>query len=431
MKFISYAQNFEDILLWRALQAVENGFYIDIGAQDPVIDSVSYGFYLQGWRGVHIEPSPQYAGQLRVARQDEVVEELLISDSADVSEFFVIADTGLSTAHGHIAEQHAARGFTVTSAQVPSLSLDALLEKYGSNEVHWLKVDVEGSETHVISSWKESTVRPWILVIESTVPMTNQPNHEKWDALIREKGYEFVYFDGLNRFYLHSAHMDLMHHFASPPNVFDDVALSGLASNSLCAVLNQQLAEYRASVERLRLDVMGHQTSLTKLQTQLNSTVKALEDMTGRTKLLEEREISLNNEINWLTQSLNNTHEALHRILTSKLWKATYPVRFLIDRWPSSQFARLHPRRVRNSMIRRTKLTVLSVIALVGKFPKLKALGVLALRRTGAYESIRSRYVAYLTRSREQLFSPFEFSDLGQRASYIYADLLRRKKLKS
>jgi|SRR5262245_3315890 len=55
---ISYAQNFEDIILWRALKHVEKGFYIDIGAQDPVVDSVSLAFYEKGWRGVHVEPVP-------------------------------------------------------------------------------------------------------------------------------------------------------------------------------------------------------------------------------------------------------------------------------------------------------------------------------------------------------------------------------------
>ena len=60
--FISYAQNFEDVILWRALKHVENGFYIDIGAQDPVIDSVSRGFYEKGWRGLHVEPTRPMPG---------------------------------------------------------------------------------------------------------------------------------------------------------------------------------------------------------------------------------------------------------------------------------------------------------------------------------------------------------------------------------
>ena len=52
--FVSYAQNFEDVILNRALKSVTNGFYIDIGAEDPVTDSVSLAFYNKGWRGVHV-----------------------------------------------------------------------------------------------------------------------------------------------------------------------------------------------------------------------------------------------------------------------------------------------------------------------------------------------------------------------------------------
>jgi hypothetical protein len=42
--FVSYAQNFEDVMLWRAFRDVEQGFYVDLGAQDPLVDSVSLAF---------------------------------------------------------------------------------------------------------------------------------------------------------------------------------------------------------------------------------------------------------------------------------------------------------------------------------------------------------------------------------------------------
>jgi len=32
MTFISYAQNFEDVMLYRTLKHIEKGFYIDVGA---------------------------------------------------------------------------------------------------------------------------------------------------------------------------------------------------------------------------------------------------------------------------------------------------------------------------------------------------------------------------------------------------------------
>ena len=53
---ISYAQNLEDVLLARAFAGVDTGFYIDVGAFDPDIDSVTRHFYDAGWRGINIEP---------------------------------------------------------------------------------------------------------------------------------------------------------------------------------------------------------------------------------------------------------------------------------------------------------------------------------------------------------------------------------------
>ena len=38
---ISYAQNFEDVVLNRVFHDVKDGRYIDVGAYDPVIDSVT------------------------------------------------------------------------------------------------------------------------------------------------------------------------------------------------------------------------------------------------------------------------------------------------------------------------------------------------------------------------------------------------------
>ena len=51
MTFISHAQNFEDVRLWRAFSDIREGRYLDIGTQDPVRDSVSHAFYERGWRG--------------------------------------------------------------------------------------------------------------------------------------------------------------------------------------------------------------------------------------------------------------------------------------------------------------------------------------------------------------------------------------------
>ena len=53
---ISYAQNFEDVVLDRVFKNVRQGSYIDVGAYDPVEDSVTKTFYDRGWSGINVEP---------------------------------------------------------------------------------------------------------------------------------------------------------------------------------------------------------------------------------------------------------------------------------------------------------------------------------------------------------------------------------------
>lgn len=69
---ISYAQNFEDVMLERAFAEIENGFYVDVGAWDPDLDSVTRYFYERGWRGVNIEPNPKYLALLKEKRARDV-----------------------------------------------------------------------------------------------------------------------------------------------------------------------------------------------------------------------------------------------------------------------------------------------------------------------------------------------------------------------
>lgn len=247
MSFVSYAQNFEDLMLWRALRHVGPGLYVDVGAQHPSIDSVSQAFYQHGWRGVHIEPVPRFAELLRADRPDETVLQVALSDRVGTLELNVIADTGLSTAVDGYAERHQSeRGFAYRRVQVPVLTLASALQSLAGRQVHWLKIDVEGFEERVLRGWDSAALRPWVMVIEATVPNSTEQDYAAWDPILVGAGYRFVYFDGLNRFYIAAEHEELAGAFATPPNVFDDVELSGQGSWTLYRRVQESACHVRA-----------------------------------------------------------------------------------------------------------------------------------------------------------------------------------------
>ena len=219
---MSYAQNYEDVLLWRAFASVREGTYIDIGAFDPTSDSVSKAFYDAGWRGLHADASADCVARLKAARPDEVVVYGAVTDAEGVISFHEFPETGLSTCIPEIAARHEAAGWENNVVKVPTIRLATLLDMMATPDVHWLKIDVEGAEAAVLRSWAPSKVRPWALVIESTAPNTQIPTHHEWAFMVEELGYHEVANDGLSRFYVHETHPELDAAFVGAPK--DDAA---------------------------------------------------------------------------------------------------------------------------------------------------------------------------------------------------------------
>ena len=272
MTFISYAQNFEDVMLWRALKHVKNGFYIDIGAQDPVKDSVSLAFYENGWRGVHVEPTSQYSEKLKKARHDETVLQVAISAECGTLNFFEFPDTGLSPGDVFTAEAHRKAGFLAIETIVQTVTIDQLLDQFSSSEIHWLKLDVEGYEGQVLASWCISPVRPWVLVIESTKPLSKELTHYSWEDGILGKGYRFAYFDGLNRFYVSDRRLELLKSFETPPNIFDDFSLSGLASQPFYQMIELKALQAEARAQQAEARAQQAEATTSFFQNQLYAT---------------------------------------------------------------------------------------------------------------------------------------------------------------
>jgi FkbM family methyltransferase len=223
MALVSFAQNQEDIMLWRALQNVRNGFYIDVGAADPVEWSVTKLFYDQGWCGINLEPQPEYFASLSKARPHDTNLRIAAGREAGSRTFHRIDKSGLSTFDADIAAGHRANGWDIVDEVVEVLTLAEICQRYRPHgPIHFLKIDVEGSEGDVLAGADFRSFRPWIVVVEATLPMSQTESYADWEPVLLLQGYGFVWFDGLNRFYLADEMRDeLGQYFHTQPNVFD------------------------------------------------------------------------------------------------------------------------------------------------------------------------------------------------------------------
>ena len=224
MTRISYAQNFEDVILWRALKGVANGFYIDVGAWSHELDSVTRLFYEEGWHGINIEPNPPFHAELLERRPRDINICKAVSDQPGNTQINFFNNPGISTLDNRVASIHEAAGFTLTKRLVEVTTLDAIWQENVDEmqQVHFLKIDVEGLEREVLlgNSWKIH--RPWVVVVEATLPMSEIQSYDAWEELLLSNEYRFAYADGINRFYVADEHIELLPAFEFPPNIFDD-----------------------------------------------------------------------------------------------------------------------------------------------------------------------------------------------------------------
>ncbi len=325
--FVSYAQNREDVVLARALKHVERGRYVDVGANDPVADSVTYAFYDRGWSGIAVEPVPMYADRLREVRpRDQVVQAAVTGEGDGTITLHQIADTGLSTLVDDVSDDHRGAGWEVEDITVETRRLDALLEDAGwaGEDIHFIVIDTEGAERDVLETVDLHQWRPWILVVEATRPNGTEPTHEGWEHLVLGAGYRFCLFDGLSRFYVAEEKADeLGPLLQTPANILDNY-------------ITHRQAVLSAELDAVRADMMRHdQTNLAAILEWRTAAVRTWVHAADGAVTPEREEELLHqihlhvNHIRLVDEQLETeraTSDALRRTLS---WRVTRPLRTL------------------------------------------------------------------------------------------------------
>lgn len=198
-----YAQNQEDQILRRLVGEHDPGWYIDIGAWHPTVDSVTKHFYDRGWHGINIEPNNEYFTTLARERPRDENLSLVVGTHREVV-YTQVRNSGLATVDPSIAAQIPSE-YDPTQWRRTAYDLAYILErKIGDNReltIDFMKVDVEGAEEDVLRSNDWVAYRPRFLCIEAIHPFSREPNYQAWEKFIIHEGYEFVEDDGLNRYY--------------------------------------------------------------------------------------------------------------------------------------------------------------------------------------------------------------------------------------
>ncbi len=197
-----YSQNGEDCLLWDFFGHSTRGYYIDIGAFDGIHLSNTYSFERRGWRGICVEPHPEYfplltqnrprskclhyacvkaRGVARIAFQREKLG--LLSSILD-SEAYIEDVNARYIRRGLHFE-----GFE--DVDVPAATVDEILEAHldPDSRIDFVSIDVEGLELDVLQGFDTERYSPRVIVVEAN---TGPAAEEIINFLVKSRGFLFA-----------------------------------------------------------------------------------------------------------------------------------------------------------------------------------------------------------------------------------------------
>ena len=180
----SFAPSFsaagEDMILRHILGSDKrDGFYVDVGAFDPVESSNTHFFYCYGWHGINIEPRPGSKALFEKVRPRDINLELGVSDKkGELTYYFIDGASSINSFSREFLEQVGMLDKVKREIPVPVLPLREILDEHlpPGQLIDFMSVDVEGHDLNVLMSNDWSRFRPRIVVVEdSEIDITRSP----------------------------------------------------------------------------------------------------------------------------------------------------------------------------------------------------------------------------------------------------------------
>lgn len=172
----------------------KTGFYIDVGANDPVIGSQTYHLEQLGWQGLLIEPLPYLANALREIRNAAVAQFACSApENYNKKMQFLIAGVYSTLNKAPIAIGANSKVYL----EVTCKTLDSILEENNIEpKFDFISIDIEGHEMEMFKGFTLEKWQPKLVLLEDHV--TNHKKHQH----MKKNGYRLLMRTAMNSWYV-------------------------------------------------------------------------------------------------------------------------------------------------------------------------------------------------------------------------------------
>ncbi len=165
---INYSQTGEEKIINYYLGNIQNGFYVEVGANHPIKISNTFNLYIKGWEGICIDPNQNLVKLFKKIRPKDIVVEAAISNIEKEIEFFEFESDEISTIdENHKIEWEKSRKI-INTRLIKTRTLNSVLSEFNINakKIDLLSIDVEGNDFNVLKSIDLNFYRPKLIIVE-------------------------------------------------------------------------------------------------------------------------------------------------------------------------------------------------------------------------------------------------------------------------
>jgi FkbM family methyltransferase len=213
---MSFSQSGEDAIILFLINSLKLNKvkYLDIGTNDPRDMNNTYLLYLNGYRGLCIEPDPSLHAKIKKYRQGDILIPAGISiENSDSSDFYIMDDSVLNTFSKSVADGLVKdyKRRILKTVNIPLISINKIFNQYcdpGDSLV--VSLDVEGLDYIILQSIDWSVNRPAIICVETVAYSSNLTGKkdEQLIGLLISKNYKLYADTYINSIFLDNTLID-------------------------------------------------------------------------------------------------------------------------------------------------------------------------------------------------------------------------------
>ena len=160
----------QDCIIQSILRDVQNGLYIDVGCNHPILENNTYCLYKKGWKGICIDANQNFKTLYAELRPNDIFEAYALSNQPGKEKILYLnQDTRLSTCEEDMSihyMNHPVHGSNKCEPlKVTTTNLNEIIERNNIKKIDLLCLDIEGGENNHFDIEKLN-LRPSLICVE-------------------------------------------------------------------------------------------------------------------------------------------------------------------------------------------------------------------------------------------------------------------------